>query len=50
VFLNKYSLDIAINNEWPKKQSDPKKDEYESPTLVYYKEIDAVVPLVRIGF
>jgi hypothetical protein len=50
VSLNKYSLDIVINNKWPKKQSDPKKDEYESPTLVYCKKTDVVVPLVRVGF
>jgi hypothetical protein len=50
VFLNKYSLDMAINNKWPKKQSNPKKNEYESPKLVYCKEKDAVVPLVRVGF
>ncbi len=34
VFLNKYSLDMAINNKWPKKQSDPKKNEYESNTCL----------------
>jgi hypothetical protein len=25
------------------------EDEYESPTLGYYKETNAMVPLVRIG-
>jgi hypothetical protein len=30
-----------------KNQNDLEEDEYESPTLVYYKEIDTMVPLVR---
>jgi hypothetical protein len=44
---NKYSLEIAINKKWPKNQSDLEEYEYKSPTLVYYKEIDAIVPLVK---
>jgi hypothetical protein len=26
-----------------------KEDEYKSPTLLYYKEIDTMVPLVKVG-
>ncbi len=44
---NKYSLEITINKKWPENQSDSKEDKYKSPTLVYYKEIDAMVPLVK---
>jgi len=46
---NKYSLKITINKTWPKNQSNPYENEYKSPTLVYCKEIDAMVPLVRVG-
>jgi hypothetical protein len=46
---NKYSLEIAINEKWPENQSDLEEDKYESPTLVYYKETNAMVSLVRIG-
>ncbi len=46
MFPNKYSLEITINKKWPKNQSDPEEDKYESPTLVYFKEIDAMVPLM----
>jgi hypothetical protein len=49
VFLNQYSLKIAINKKWAKNQNDPKEDEYKSPTLIYYREINAMVLLVRIG-
>jgi hypothetical protein len=44
---NKYSLDITINKKWPENQSDLEEDEYESPTLVYCREINTMVPLVR---
>jgi hypothetical protein len=47
LFPNKYSLKITINKKWPKNQNDPKEDEYESPIVVYCKEIDAMVPLMR---
>jgi hypothetical protein len=43
------SLEIAINKKWLKNQSNLEEDEYESPTLVYCKEIDVMVPLVRAG-
>ncbi len=46
---NKYSLKIAINKKWPKNQSNSEEDEYKSPTLVYCREINVVVPLVRLG-
>jgi hypothetical protein len=46
VFLNKYSLKIAINKKWPKNQSDSEENVYESLT-VYYKETSAMVPLVK---
>jgi hypothetical protein len=46
MFPNKYSLEITIKKKWPKNQSDPEEDKYESPTLVYFKEIDAMVPLM----
>jgi hypothetical protein len=49
VSLNKYFLEITINKKWPKNQSDLEEDEYKSPTLVYCREIDAMVPLVRAG-
>ncbi len=32
-----------------KNQTDPKENEYESLTLVYYKEANAMVPLVIVG-
>jgi hypothetical protein len=46
---NKYSLEIAINKKWLENQSDLEEDKYESSTLVYYKETNVMVPLVRIG-
>ncbi len=49
VFWNKYSFEITINKKWQENQSDPNKDEYESPTFVYCMEIDAMVPLVKVG-
>jgi len=42
-------FEIIINKKWPKNQSNPEEDEYESPTLVYCRETDAMVPLVRAG-
>jgi hypothetical protein len=47
VFPNKYFLEIVINKKWPKNQSDLEENEYESPTLVYCREIDTMVPLMR---
>jgi hypothetical protein len=49
VSLNQYFLENAINKKWAKNQNNPKEDEYKSPTLVYYREINVMVPLVRIG-
>jgi hypothetical protein len=50
VSLNKYCLDIPINKKWLENQNDPKEDKYESPTLVYYRETNTMVPpLVRDG-
>jgi len=48
VFPNKYSFKIAINKKWPKNQSDPKEDEYESATLVYCTKTNTMVPLVKV--
>jgi hypothetical protein len=45
---NKYSLEITINKKWPDNQNYPEEDKYESPTFVYYKEIDVMVPLVSL--
>jgi hypothetical protein len=42
----KYSFGIAINKKWLENQSDLKETEYESPTLVYCREINAMVPLM----
>jgi hypothetical protein len=50
VFPSKYSLEITINKKWPKNQNVLEEDKYESPTLVYYKEIDTMVPLVKACF
>jgi hypothetical protein len=47
IYVSKYSLEIAINKNWLENQSDLEEDKYESPTLVYYKETDAMVPLVK---
>jgi hypothetical protein len=47
VFPNKYSLKITINIKWLENQSDPKQDTYESPALIYCKETDAMVPLMK---
>jgi hypothetical protein len=44
VFPNKYSF---INKKWSKNQSDLEEDEFESPTFVYCKGTNAMVPLVR---
>jgi hypothetical protein len=44
---NKYSLEIAINKKWLENQSDLEEDEYESLTLVYYREINEMVPLMK---
>jgi hypothetical protein len=49
VFPNKYSLEITINKKWLENQSDVKEDKYKSPTLVYCKETNAMVPLVIAG-
>jgi hypothetical protein len=46
---SKYSLEITINKKWLENQNDFDEDEYESPTLVYCREIDTMVPLVRVG-
>jgi hypothetical protein len=50
VFLNKYSLEIIINKKWLENQNDSDEDEYESPTFVYCRETDTMVPLVRGNF
>jgi hypothetical protein len=45
-------LEINIPSRLPstkENQSDPEEDEYESPRLVYCKEINAMVPLVKVG-
>jgi hypothetical protein len=42
-------LEITINKKWQDNQNDTKENKYESPTFVYCKEIDAMVPLVRAG-
>jgi hypothetical protein len=47
VFPNKYSLEITINKKWPENQCDLEEDEYKSTTLVYCKETNAMVPLMR---
>jgi hypothetical protein len=47
LYPNKYSFEIAINKKWPKNQNDLEENKYESSTLVYYKEIDTMVPLVK---
>jgi len=49
VSLKKYSLEIKINKKWLENQNNSKEDKYESPTLVYYREIGVVVPLVKVG-
>jgi hypothetical protein len=46
---NKYSLEITINKKWPKNQRDLEENEYKSLALVYYKEVDAMVPLLKVG-
>ncbi len=38
-----------MNKRWLENQSNPKEDKYESPTLVYCKETNTMVPLVRDG-
>jgi hypothetical protein len=38
----------ALENKWLKNHSDPKENAYESPTCVYYKEVNTLVPMVRI--
>jgi hypothetical protein len=47
---NKYSLEITINKKWAENQCNPKEYEYASLTLVYCRETNAMVPLVRAGF
>jgi hypothetical protein len=47
VSQNKYVLETTIRKKWPKNQIDPKEDTYKSPRLVYYKDADALVPVVR---
>jgi hypothetical protein len=49
VFPNKYYFKIIINKKWLKNKRDFEEDEYESPTFVYYKETNVMVPLVRVG-
>jgi len=44
---NKYSLEIAINKKWPENQSDLGENECKSLTLVYCKETNAMVPVVK---
>jgi hypothetical protein len=50
LFQNKYSLEITINKKWPENQCDLEDNEYESLTLIYYKETDVMVPLVKVGY
>jgi hypothetical protein len=47
---NKYSLKIAINKKCPKNLSNLEEDKYKSTTIVYYREIEAMVPLARACF
>jgi hypothetical protein len=49
VSLSKHSLKIIINEKWLESERDSKKDKYESPTFVYYKETNVMVPLMRLG-
>jgi hypothetical protein len=44
---NKYSLEIAIKKKWPDNQNDLEEDYYKSPTFVYCRETNTMVPLVR---
>ncbi len=46
VYLNKYSLEMAINKKWPKNQRGMEEDEYKSPTL-HYRETNVMVPLMK---
>jgi hypothetical protein len=49
VSLNKHSFKIVINKKWLENQNNLEENEYKSPTIVYYKEIDMMVPLRKIG-
>jgi len=50
VFSNKYSFEITINKKWLENQSDMKENEYESPTFVYCRETNVMVPLLKTSF
>jgi hypothetical protein len=49
-FSNQCSSEIIINKKWLENQNDLKENEYKSPTFVYCKETNAMVPLLRISF
>jgi hypothetical protein len=46
---NKYAIEIAIGKKWPKNQTNLEEDTYESPQLVYCKDTNTLVSVVRIG-
>jgi hypothetical protein len=50
VFLNKYSLKITIRKKWLENQSDLKENDYKSPTFVYCRETNPMVPLLKTSF
>jgi hypothetical protein len=43
------SFENASGKKWSEIEIDPKEDTYESLTLIYYKEANPLVPLVRVG-
>jgi hypothetical protein len=49
VFHNKYALKNTIEKKWLENQTNLKEDSYESSRLLYYKNADALVPMVRTG-
>jgi hypothetical protein len=44
---NKYALKTTIGKKWPEYQTKLEEDTYESPNLVYYKDADVLVPIVK---
>ncbi len=49
VSQNKHAFEITIKKKWPENQTDTEEDTYESPQLVSYKDMDTLVPMVKIS-
>jgi hypothetical protein len=47
ISMNKYAFKNTIDKKWLENHTDPMKDRYKSPTLVYCNVADVLVLMVR---